>query len=121
MPIEYFRHTDNGLNIPIADGAVTLEGVSTSASVHQVYVSFYGADGETLATPTDGTLTFRGGIVPGQYLEASSGGTIIAADVTPGDAAYTPPVFNGGVFYAKMTKGDIAGASYVRACIWSDD
>lgn len=120
MGVEYFRHTDGSVNIPIADGTVTLEGISVAASNHQVHIAFYAADGETLATPTAGTVTVKAGLIPDQYLAAATGGTIDATTVEAGDATYDPVVFAGPVFHAKITKASLATAVFMRAYVWSD-
>lgn len=121
MGVEYFRHTDGSLNIPVADGDVLLSGVNLAASNHHVHVAFYDTDGETLVTPTAGTVTVRAGLVPGQYLAAATGGAIAATDVEAEDASYTPAVFAGAVAHMKLTKASLAGATFVRAYVWSDD
>lgn len=101
--------------LPIADASFTTARMGDSYSKGECFVAFYDADGETLVTPTAGTVTFQSAGIEGQWLDAPSGTTI---DATTVGTAYTPPSFNSRVVRSRMTLSGITGATYVQAIHW---
>lgn len=115
-----FKHTDGSIFLPIADGTHDLEGIYLEHPSGQVHLIFYQSDKTTVATPTGGTVAFRASIMDGQFIDASSNGTVNAADVQSGNASYTPPVFNGPVKMVRATFAGITGgsAAFVAIKYW---
>lgn len=115
-----FKHTDGSIFIPIANGTHDLENISLEHPSGQVHLIFYQSNKTTVATPTGGTIAFRASIMDGQFLDASSNGTVNASDVESGDASYTPPVFNGPVKSLRAVLSGITGggAAFVAIQYW---
>ena len=107
--------------IPIAAGDFFVNDIDPSYERGQCCLAFYGPDGTTLATPLTGTIIFRASCIEGQFLRDSSSITVDATQVQAGDAAYTPPVFNGPAIRAKMTLAAITGVSFVAAHYWASE
>lgn len=64
--------------IDAADGDYIINDLSNEYSIGQVFVAFLNSG--SYVTPTAGTLTIRAGMFDGQYLDASAGGIIDAAN-----------------------------------------
>lgn len=105
--------------ITAADGDHIISDMSNEYSIGQVFVAFY--NGDTMVTPSAGSVTIRAGLFDGQYLAASSGGYILAADAGVGDVAYQPAVFDGPVSHVKATLAGIVGADAVEIAVWRDE
>lgn len=116
----YFYSGDTTL-IPVADGEYFTKLMDTGTSIGACAIEFLDADGETVVTPTGGTITFTSSPIGEQWHEPSNGnGVINAVDVGP-TPNYTMPTFNGPVIKSKMTLNGITGATYVRAYHWRDE
>ena len=116
---DYMRTSSGSTLLPVADGSFTQE-VSQTHSMSDVHVRFLDAD-ENAVTPTGGTVTIRGGLFEGQFLEPSTGGTIDATEVEAGDASYTVARFSGAVRQIRASFTGIAGAAFAQIAIAGGD
>ena len=116
--VHHFKTAEGDSLIPVADGVFVTDNISADNGRGNCFLAFYDTDGETLITPTAGTITFESAAIEGQWLDAGAGGSISAINV---GTAYTPPSFDSMVIKSRMTLSGITGASFVRAFHWRDD
>lgn len=102
--------------ITITDGSFFTESMDLSYSTGNCAVEFLDSDGETVVTPTTGTVTFTSAPIGEQYHGPNAGDEVI--DATLVDGGYSLPQFDGPVLKSKMTLDGITGASFVRAYHW---
>lgn len=112
-----FRDTTGDSLIPVADGSFYTRDMSGKFTFGECYVAFYAEDGETLVTPSAGTVTFSSTAIAGQHLPPPENATLDATLCGP-EATYTPPSFNSVVTSSRMTLSGVTGASFVKAVHW---
>lgn len=107
--------------LPIADATHVITDISAEHPRGQIHVVFYEDDEVTVAEPTAGTITPRGGLIAGQFLEPGVTTSIPANEVGP-EASYTPPVINGPVTHLRFELSGITGgdAAFVNIKYWGE-
>jgi len=114
----YFKDPSGNTVIPVSDDSFYTDLLSVSNDVADVYLSFYSdASGDTPVTPTAGTVSAWGEYESGFWLEAV-GDKVLAANVSPPDAAYTPQTMNGCTVRARVDLLGVTGAAYFRGYVF---
>jgi len=112
----YYFRDESGTKIAVADGDFYTDEMDGGYSTGNCAVEFLDSDGETVVTPTAGTVTFTSAPIGEQYHGPNAGDEVI--DATLVDGGYSLPQFDGPVLKSKMTLDGITGASFVRAYHW---
>lgn len=122
MARRFFFRTNNGTGstiLPVADGSYFTENLTIGKTDAEVYFEFYSdSEGTTPVTPTAGTITVSASPLGNNYLAASSGNVVQAAQVEAGNSSYTPPVLDGLTARARITLSGITGATHMRAVLF---
>lgn len=122
MSTRYYFNDGNTTLIPVADGEYFTDDMSSIYSIGACAVEFLDADGDTIVTPTGGTVTFASSPTGGtQWHGPSTGSATVDATTAGAESSYTMPSFNGPVTKSRMTLSGITGASFVRAFHWRDE
>lgn len=118
MGQRYFVKSNGSDVLPITDGTLTTDAVSTDYETGVFVVAFYDASGD-IVTPTAGTIKPEAMLIKGQWATPSSGDTTInAVDCIAGVMNYVVPVFNGPVEQGRLTFTGITGATSAKAYFW---
>lgn len=118
MSQRYFIKSNGSDVLPVTDGTLTTDAISTDYETGVFVVAFYDAGGD-IVTPTAGTVKPEMSPISGQWLTPSSGdATINAVDCIAGLATYEAPVFNGPAEQGRLTFAGITGATTAKAYFW---
>lgn len=117
----FFKDPSSGSSIiDISEGGlieIVINDMPADFGRHSFHILFIGADGETIATPSAGTVDFSASsdsMIP-VYNDISNG-TFNAADVY--SVSRDIPQVGDIVVSSKLTLDNVAGATYARAYVW---
>ncbi len=114
-PELYFENSIGGTELPTVDATYERQ-VWMGASNTFFHVSFYDLNRNPV-TPTGGTVTFTGSVLPGQWQVPSLGGVVQATEAGP-NATYTVPRILGPVRNVRMVvNGITGGVNHIQAII----
>lgn len=110
--------SDNSNKITNLAGVYETENMPLSYETGIVGIAFYDAS-DNIVTPAGGTAVVEASIMDGQWLAASTGGTIDAT-TCGASATYEVPTFVGPVSKGRVTFSGAfgAGISYCRVVFW---
>ena len=117
-----FKTIDGEVSLPVSSDSefFTDSKIYKYGNLNEIYFEFF-QDEECLipVTPTSGIIKSSASPMGDIYLDASSGSSINASDVSYPNGSYTSPIMDGLIEISRVQVEGIQGANYMKAVLYT--